>query len=546
MLAAALFSSAQWNDSSENTLVATDVQDEVFVSETSDGGVYLTYTLPSGTYIQLMDKDGRKLFGDAGMLVSDEKATVFYVDRRMLLVDREDNAIVVVSDNRLGDGLPAYTAYKVSPSGEMLWGEEGITFNRGERNSIMAYMNMLELGDGSLVFSWTVGNVSAHIELERLSPEGEFLWNAPLSVGEPDELTLYSWLVPSTDDTFNVVYTHGYDYDFVARRYNADGTPVWTDDVVIYDGGFDNQPVYTFSDFVSDGEGGVIAGWRYAPDPAASSRFKAQVACVKADGSYGFGRTEKGGIVLDDLNNENTMVKLAYCDRSDCVYGCYYEKTSAGLERLVIQKVNMLGECVFVSHGVRNEILTQQAIALSDMTVTPDGDVIVVYTYMTDTYSGVRHLRAIRLNDVNGEPVWDEALKVSEAESPKSGIAATDIVGGDRCIVSWKDKREGDANDLYVQPVYLDGTSAGIENVGEDAVNCMTASFSGSVLNVSVCVDAPEHLKVDVYDISGRHVTQLCNENVAVGVHEYNATLSTGVYVVRVATSESVISTKVM
>ena len=284
MLAGGLFSSAQWADSSENTLVANATRDEMFISETSAGGVYLTYTIADGKYLQLMDKDGYKTFGDDGILLSNGSASAYYVDRQMLFTDSEDNAIVVVAENRSGEEMLSYTVYKVSPSGELLWGEEGITLNRGTSGEIMAYMNVTELGDGSLVFSWTVGDILAHIELERLSADGEFLWESPLRIGNSNELVLYSWLIPSTEDKFNVVYTKGIDYNFVVRRYNADGTQAWNEDVVIYDGGFDNQPVYTFSDFVSDGKGGVFAGWRYSLDPDTSSKFKSQVAHVKADG----------------------------------------------------------------------------------------------------------------------------------------------------------------------------------------------------------------------------------------------------------------------
>ena len=239
------------------------------------------------------------------------------------------------------------------------------------------------------------------------------------------------------------------------------------------------------------------------------------------------------------------MIKLAYDKKADCLYACYYEETSADVERLVIQKLDMQGNLLYGNQGKRNEVLTQTNITLRDMTVSDAGDLIVVYTYMRDSFSGKHLLSAMRTSAEDGSAIWNET-PLSSVESAKSEIACTAVIDNNHCIVAWHDERVVDSKDVYVQPIYLDGTLSDIENVGEDAVNCMTASYSGGVLNVSVCVDAPEHLKVDVYDISGRHVAQLCNENVAVGVHEYNATLSTGVYVVRVATSESVISTKVM
>lgn len=548
MLAGSFAAFAQWNeDVSENTLIATSIGNSSYVSATSDGGVFFSYGKKSGQtinkYLQFMDESGYKKFGEEGMLICEENTSEVYVNQQMLLTDRDDNAIIVVCDSRLGKGTMSYTVYKVSANGEKLWGEEGVTFGRGSLLDC-AFMNMIELNDGSLVFSWTIIDTArtAHIEMERLSADGEFLWSAPVVIGDRRSLNLYSWLIPSTDNKFNVVYTQNNHYDYAVRQYNADGTQAWDEDVVIYDGGFDNQPVYTFSDFVSDGEGGVFAGWRYTLDPTTSGGFKSQVAYVKVDGSYGFGRSEKGGLPLDNMNNSNTMVKLAYSEVDDCLYACYYEVTANDIERLVIQKIDKQGNLLY-GNGERNLALIQPFIRLYDMMITDDGDVLVVYAYAKDDGDA---FCAMRLNAENGKEMWSKELDISLRKSSKANVAMTESIKGDHSIVSWSDGSPLTGSDLYAQPIYFNGAHSELDDVAVSAGEDMTVAIVDGMLSVKVALAAADYIKIDVYNALGVHVACLSDENVEAGVYEYSASLEPGVYVVRIATSEWVASTKVM
>ncbi len=548
MLSGALLSSAQWNDSSENTLIASATSDDIYLAATSDGGVYFTYGIYQDSnikkYLQLTDCDGNKLFGDDGLLIADETTTsTFYKNRRMLITDADDNAIVVVYDNRLGSKSMTYTAYKVSPDGEMLWGDSGITFNRGEVSDAPGFMNILPLSDGSFIFSWTVIDRLAHVEIERISADGQFIWSAPLRIGDTDDLVVYSWLLPSIDDTFLIVYTQNRNYDFAVRRYNADGTTVWDNDVVIYDGGFDNQPVYTFSDFISDGNGGVIAAWRYTLDPDLTANFKAQIAQVNADGSYGLGRTEKGGLPLDDTTNANTSVRLAYSPADNCVYACYYETVSTA-ERLILQKLDMQGNRLYGTQGKRNDLLTQSAINQQALLASDNGDLLILYTYMPNQYSSHQLLCAMRIDPADGSTFWPQTSLVSSVESSKRNIHATPIISNHHCIAAWQDERIDDSYDLYAQPVSLDYAPSGIPAITTDLPQCHAHIVDGT-LDATIHLAVPDHLTLDLYDLTGAHIRRLCSAPHAAGTHHYSAPLTPGLYLLKATTSTATTTLKV-
>ena len=89
------------------------------------------------------------------------------------------NAIVAVYDWRMGaTDFEGYTVYKVSPEGEFLWGEEGITLEGEKYYDLVAYMSICQMTDGSYVFAWChnrEGNYNMmSIELQRITAEAQF------------------------------------------------------------------------------------------------------------------------------------------------------------------------------------------------------------------------------------------------------------------------------------------------------------------------------------------------------------------------------------
>ena len=216
-----LFSLAQWsNNPVEPFWVNT--QDEYFytyeVQMAPNGNTWLWYN--SGEdfhYLQLFDSTGVARFGEEMLLVSDyENRLTGYVNQN-LFVDRDGNAIVVVSDLRyssISEDLATFTAYKISQEGEFLWGKDGISLDGGKGTHLAAMMGIVQLSDGSYVFTWTHGNDEDifTIELQRLSAEGELLWNADETrLTDPQGKVTYFWpfIVEAEYGQCILLYTKG-------------------------------------------------------------------------------------------------------------------------------------------------------------------------------------------------------------------------------------------------------------------------------------------------------------------------------------------------
>ena len=123
---------AQWSgDPSLNTAIVIASGEQVIpkiVSSPSYPGIsYVSwFSSESGNYnvrLQKLDAYGNKLWADDGLLVSNHTAMTWLTDWDMA-IDNNDCAILTFQDIRTGSNN--IVAYKISPDGAFLWGDDGI------------------------------------------------------------------------------------------------------------------------------------------------------------------------------------------------------------------------------------------------------------------------------------------------------------------------------------------------------------------------------------------------------------------------------------
>ncbi|GHT88722.1 hypothetical protein FACS189474_4470 [Bacteroidia bacterium] len=241
---------AQWsNDPAENNRINPDGETTYSeqVGSTSDGTTYIVYTRPKDgsiqTVLQILDKDGRKLFPDEGQLISNKRTLTFNMVSELLFVDKQGNAIIPVADCRNSPADKSYlnyTLYKVSPAGEKLWGDEGIDLGKGTPSASQCAMTVIQLEDDSYVAAWQNTDVSNKntVKIERLSLSGEFLWEQALEVQETGVQMHWPTLTNAGNNLFNLVYYRGNAYEITVKKLDFDGEAVWAKDTKVYGEGF--------------------------------------------------------------------------------------------------------------------------------------------------------------------------------------------------------------------------------------------------------------------------------------------------------------------
>ena len=176
--------SAQWNnDPTINTKIADTIgmqvqpiivvndYDESYISWFSEMGGY-----QFDVYMQRLDKNGNKLWDNEGLLISNHPTMTWTTDYGLAL-DKQNNAILLTQDLRTGSSN--VYAYSISPSGEFLWGNDGIALTND--NSFNPSPKVLVDQEGNIVSMWenepadTTKNLT--ISFQKLSPNGDLLWN---------------------------------------------------------------------------------------------------------------------------------------------------------------------------------------------------------------------------------------------------------------------------------------------------------------------------------------------------------------------------------
>lgn len=145
----------------------------------------------------------------------------------------------------------------------MLLGEQGIDIHGTTTNNTEACLNIIQLEDGSYVFSYCYmryGNSLMRVHAVRLSNDGRHLWDTPIDLGDAANLSSYeyNWMVDAGASEFIILYTVGVNKTLTAQKFDFEGKPVWPQPMKVYfEGGFpEGAPLHTFIEFIPDGNYG--------------------------------------------------------------------------------------------------------------------------------------------------------------------------------------------------------------------------------------------------------------------------------------------------
>ncbi len=546
----------------------------------NDGTYFFSYdiaTAPNGNtwfylngigdthYVQLYDTAGVALLGEEMMLVSD------YADRltgyigQNLFVDRDGNAIVVVSDLRYSpanDELGTYTAYKISQSGEMLWGEDGVPVDGGEGRSINAFMGITQLSDGSYVFTWTHSGYDQTIfsvDIQRVSSEGELLWDAAdTRLTDPEGKITYFWpyVVDAGSGQCILVYTKGSNLDLYARKIDFDGSLVWSEDTRIYNGGFLSIPLWTLLDVEPSGDGGVIVTWY--DDRYFTNTESIYMSYVKPNGELGFS-AGNAGQKLGYSGYRALSSCCKYDPASDSFIAMWREASSGQVSYGIrAQSVSKEGELLWGENGIEIEPIEEDKdYGDIQLQYGKEGEMVAMYMKRNTNEYGNVDVRMQRINTLTGELVWDESKILTDTQSPteKTDMKATTLAYGDCGVFGWDDRgvtSDPDYKRLYLQRVNYDGTvgrkaDAAVTDVVAEGLSFSAVVDGDNVIFVTDAATATQAV-ITVYNVAGAIVAQPFDGILDGAMHRitWEADVPAGMYLATLATPQGVETIKVI
>ena len=555
----------QWGNTTSDFVYVFPEQSlyESRVMMTPTGNTWLFFSYPedgcSKYGLQLVDTLGNLVLGEAPLVVSDYPTRSYNVVNEFLTVDSEGNAIVVAHDCRYSTPEVqqlSYTAYKISQSGEFLWGEEGIALYGENVTDFSACMTTVEIADKSIVFAWQQADPETNtvaIRLQRISAEGEVLWN-------PDEVCLkaaktdftYPYLVDGGNNQVLLVYAKGSAKDLYVRKIDFDGASVWSEDTQIYRSGWGNVPLQSVLDVQPSGDNGVIVSWY--DDRYYTNVESAFMTYVKPNGEIGFAAGPDGQ-KLSYAGWRSFRPKCKYDPTSDAFYAIWEESSSnQSWNRIVAQKLNKDGELLWGETGLELRPLAQMRYGYQSVQKGRPGE--MAFFYMENegaTYAdNVRALATVV--NVNDTTVRRECDIAEGVVSPKQNMRSTYMYNDSYWVIAWSHGNQAKArvvlqrlnNDLTVGVPNADGAVEALR-AENDTFMALATLVEGEAM-FATNFGAATQATLAIYDINGALVATPFDGVLAAGKQyiEWNANVPAGIYLATLTTAHGVETVKVL
>lgn len=518
-------------------------------------------------YIQLFDSLGVAKFGDGDlMILSNYDQPLSVPINQNLYVDRDGNAIVVVSDlryNTAGNDLTTFSVYKISQEGEQLWGEEGIALNKDANTYINGFLGFTQLSDGSYVFTWLHSEETETIftiDIQRVSSDGKLLWNVEdTRISDPTGQIFYFWpyVVDAGNGQCILVYTKGTNYDLYARKIDFDGSLVWSEDTRIYRGGFLMIPLWTLLDVEPSGDGGVIITWY--DDRYFTETESIYMSYVKPNGELGFAAGEEGQkLSYSGLRSLSTDCK--YDPATDTFIALWREASSGqGFYRVVAQSVSKDGELLWGEEGLELEVLDEVCYDQLSLVNGHEGEMVACYAKHNTFEYGNIDMRMQRIDTRKGATVWAESKILTDTLAPtqKTDLKMTTMQYNNSGVFGWDDRgitSDPDYKRLYLQRVNYDGSVGNPDNAAMKELKMSKSGFytvSSIVSDEAVFVadlSAATRSTLTVHNINGALVATPFEGELPAGKQyiEWRADVPTGVYVATLHTAQGSESIKIL
>jgi hypothetical protein len=558
---------AQWSDDpAVNTVISdttgTQIMPKIVVKDNGESFVSWFSAMVGwrfDVYMQRLDPDGNKLWAEEGLLISDNP-TESWVSDYGLALDSDSFLVLVNHDFRTGYG-DAF-AWRISPEGQFLWGNDGIQLTN---DTFANYSpNLLPLEQGDIVFVWHIVPPDTldeiQIGLQRLSKEGQPQWGSDLIIGD----TMHNYLpaiLRTEDDNFILAWNRAESFDTVpgqenylhifVQKFDSGGNPMWTENVQVDTGDFlpVDSPIHPY--LANDGNNGAFIVWEAEMLFTVTTR----VQHIDADGNLQY---PPNGVEVSTLD-ENTHAEPDFCFLpqtqelfvfwSEFYYDAVNRKDNFGIYG---QKFSYAGQRLWGDSGKVFEPLVTDDTSFFDIIVKPgpENDVAVLYV-KSFSVVGPNHVRAMRI-DNDGNFVWDdEKIVLSSVPSDKYNLAASDFAHN-QWIAVWADGRNSppdqDEFGIYAQNINSDGSLglAVIEKGKGELASSLTLypispNPSGSEITIRYALPEETKICLKVYDASGTLVRVLADKEQQSGVHsifwngrdERGRALSSGVYFAR-------------
>ena len=431
---------AQWTSNAmQNTMVhdsSGTEQATPLIASLEDGRTYISwFDMYNGQYqlkMQLLDAEGYKLWAGPGLVVSNhpQNSALFRYD---LKTDKEGNAIVAFQDERTGP--LEVVAYKISPTGSMLWGPNGIllTDSLATDGGMSPTIGITSSNDA--IIAWNVSASSTKwISFQKILPNGTLGWNAIHRIKDNVKKYGRAVFVPAGQSDFIMMYVEemgnfpGVTCTMYAQRFDTGGNPVWATPSKV---STKTISFFFFPRIEVDPNGGFFLAFTTSnPLSAAMNDVYAQhmddngTTWTQTGTESGDSLCQKitGGFDVDAATGK-LYVAMQMLDGSQSQSG------------ISVQSFDAAGNKLLGNNGITVLPISATYYLPSALTSTNDGFII---SYTQGGF-GAELLKALKV-DANGAMVWPNPVTLCSVNSNKDKVQAGDFTPY-QVVIVWDDDR---------------------------------------------------------------------------------------------------------
>ncbi len=494
---------AQWTDDPlENTVVNDLGGSQVMphIAYDVNGNFYVGfYSNESGNYdirLQYYTFDGTAQWDADGLLVSDHPQNSWVTDWD-LATDNDGNCVLAFNDVRDGD-VNVYT-YAISPTGDFLWGADGVALTNDP--GFEAVPSIAVASDNNVIVVWSrPTSTEAEVVMQKISPDGTLSWGdsgityqdgsynyaGPRVLGVEDG----SYIMAFYKETGNFPYLTRHIY---VQKFDEAGTPMWEADVLASNA----NGISSFNNFTiaSDNADGIIIAW--TDDRDNDMNLDGSVQRVLSDGSILW--PANGSEVSTANNYSHQNVQILGVNSNDEVLVTWSKKNSNQSETAIAgQKFSTTGEQQWTTDGIEFILMSANISGTIGGSVFDGTSAIIAYDEFISGYY-YSHINALAVDD-EGNMIWSPSTTLMAAKTTEKIHIVNSLILNEQLIVVWEEA----GTDIYMQNIYTDGTMGPLP-VSDDATLSELTVDGESVTDFSPDtyyyeVDVPEGQAIPVID----------------------------------------------
>ena len=530
------YAQAQWQEN--GVPVSTVTGDEEHPEIISDGAggsiiVWQTYRHPNNyphIYAQRLDEEGYPLWATGGISVCTAANSQH---KPQIVTDGVGGAIIAWRDFRNGNA--DIYAQRIDPDGDPLWEVDGIAVCTVQDTFgwwLESQISMIPISDGVIIAWYDKRTGTFSIYAQRIDTSGTIMWT-PDGIAVCSEAGGQIEPVLVTDGAEGAIAVwidwRGTDDDLYAQRIGPDSTLLWSAGGVPVCVATGNQ---TFHRAVSDDMGGMLCTWI---DARGGSDEEADAYSQRIDGD-GLALWTTDGIPLCAEAKSQYWSCVAADGRGGAFYAWADRRNALWYEQeIYAQRVSPEGTFLWGSGGI---LIREPGLQYDNgkPEIIPDGVggvLIAIFTVpplarsmrAAPSLSAYDDIDAIFMQRVAGDGtvLWQES-GVYLCNFPNWNIGPRyprmlpDGTGG--AVVTWYNQYE--FNGIYAQRINGSGYSPPTDDRIPLPSLGLMQNFPNPfnpVTRVKFSLKEKGHVRLRVYDVSGRLVRVLVDEVREAGAH---------------------------